>query len=208
MSKAISIDKIIESTLDGIDESMEIYQKWSGGEWLWNAPEYLITVKIAENIAKINGSKYITLEDNVDYILDVSNAKNKGQVSDLARANGRSDIVLWWAGGTPRAIIEVKNAVFGLDKISQDIDRIQEVLKSEQLDTSLQFGLIAFYIDRGYKTGNAKENVQKRIYKIFNEIKEQYPDMFCKLDFRKKEIIKDDNDAWASVVFLLKVNIS
>lgn len=205
MSKAISINKIIESTLDGIDESMEIYQKWSGGEWLWNAPEYLITVKIAENIANINGSKYITLEDNVDYILDVSNDKDKGQVSELARANGRSDVVLWWANGTPRAIIEVKNAVFRLDKIAQDIDRIQEVLKNEQLDTSIQFGLIAFYIDRGYKTGNAKENIQKRIYKIHNEIKEQYPDMSCELNFREKEIIKDDNDAWSSVVFLLKI---
>ena len=125
MSKAISIEKIIEATLDGIDESMNIYQKWSGGEWLWNAPEYLITVKIAENIANLDGNKYITLEDNVDYILDVSNAKAKGQISDLARKNGRSDIVLWWADGTPRAIIEVKNAVFRLDKIAQDIDRIQ-----------------------------------------------------------------------------------
>ena len=108
MSKAISIEKIIEATLDGIDESMNIYQKWSGGEWLWNAPEYLITVKIAENIANLDGNKYITLEDNVDYILDVSNAKIKGQISDLARTNGRSDIVLWWAGGTPRAILKQK----------------------------------------------------------------------------------------------------
>ena len=205
MSKAISIDKIIEATLDGIDESMKVYQKWSGGEWLWNAPEYLITVKIAENIANLNGNKYITLEDNVDYILDVSNAKDKGQVSDLARTNGRSDIVLWWAGGTPRAIIEVKNAVFRLDKIAQDIDRIQEVLKSKKLDTSLQFGLIAFYIDRGYKNGNAKENIQKRIYKIHSEIKEIYPDLSCELAFREKDIINNNNDAWSSVVFLLKV---
>jgi len=205
MSKAISIEKIIEATLDGIDESMNVYQKWSGGEWLWNAPEYLITVKIAENIANLDGNKYITLEDNVDYILDVSNAKAKGEISDLARTNGRSDIVLWWARGTPRAIIEVKNAVFRLDKIAQDIDRIQEVLKSKKLDTSLQFGLIAFYIDRGYKNGNAQENVQKRIYKIHSEIKDVYPDLSCELSFRKKDIINNDNDAWASVVFLLKI---
>lgn len=205
MSKAISIEKIIESTLNGIDESVEVYKKWSGGEWLWNAPEYLITVKIAENIANMDGSKYITLEDNVDYILDLSNTKGKGEVSDSARANGRSDIVLWWANGTPRAIIEVKNAVFRLDKIAQDIDRIQEVLKSEKLDTSLQFGLIAFYIDRGYKTGNAKENIEQRIYKIHSEIKQLYPDITCKLAFRPKEIIKNDNDAWSSVVFLLRM---
>jgi len=205
MSKAISIDKIIESTLDGIDESMSVYQKWSGGEWLWNAPEYLITIKIAENIAKIEGSKYITLEDNVDYVLDLANAKGQGKVSGKARTNGRSDIVLWWADGTPRAIIEVKNSVFRLDKIAHDIDRIREILKRKKSKSTLQFGLISFYIDRGYKTGNAKENVENKIYKIFDEIKENYSDMICKLAFRKKDIYKDDTAAWSSVVFLLKV---
>ena len=205
MSKAISIDKIIEATLDGIDESMEVYQEWSGGEWLWNAPEYLIIVKIAENISKIEGSKYITLEDNVDYLLDLAKAKGQGKVSGKARTNGRSDIVLWWANGTPRAIIEVKNSVFSLEKISKDLDRIREILKRKKSNSTLQFGLISFYIYRGYKTGNAKENVIKRIYKIHNEIKVRYSDLSCKLFFREKEIIKGDNDAWTSVVFLLKV---
>jgi len=205
MSNAISIDKIIESTLDGIDESMEVYQKWSGGEWLWNAPEYLITVKIAEKIANLDGSKYITLEDNVDYILDLSNDKGRAEVSDSARGNGRSDIVLWWANRKPRAIIEVKNAVFRLNKIAKDIDRIQEVLKNKKLNTSLQFGIIALYIDRGYKTGNAKEKIKEKIDKIHNEIKHKYPDISCKLKFREKEIINNNNDAWASVVFLLKM---
>ncbi len=199
------MDKIIYSTLDGIDESMKVYKKWSGGEWLGNAPEYLITVKIAENIAKIDGSKYITLEDNVDYILDLSSDKPKEKVSDLARANGRSDIVIWWAKGTPRAIIEVKNAVFRFGKIKKDIDRIQEALKNKQLDTSLQFGLIAFYIDRGYKKGNAKEEVQDKIYQIYNKIVENYHDLSCKLFFREKNIIKDNNDAWSSVVIHLTI---
>jgi len=205
MSKAISIDKIIESTLDGIDESMNVYQEWSGGEWLWNAPEYLITVKIAENIAKTKTKKYITLEDNVDYVLNLSNAKGQGKVSEKTRTNGRSDIVLWWADGTPRAIIEVKNSVFRLDKISHDIERIREVLKRKKSNNTLQFGLIAFYIDREYKGGDAKEKIEKRIYQIYNEIKEQYSDISCELAFREKDIINDNQDAWASVVFLLKI---
>ena len=57
MSKSISIKKLAEATLNGIDESMELYKKWSGGEWLCNAPEYLMTVKIAENIADHKGDK-------------------------------------------------------------------------------------------------------------------------------------------------------
>ena len=205
MSRAISIDKITESALDGIDESMKLYQKWSGGEWLWNAPEYLITVKVAENIANINGNKYITLEDNVDYILDLANAKGQGRISEKIRKNGRSDIVLWWADGTPRAIIEVKNAVYKLDKITHDIDRIRNILKRKKSNSTIQFGLIAFYIDRNYKTGNAKEKVEDKIYKIKEDIVENYKDLTCELSFREKDIFKDDTNAWSSVVFLLKV---
>ncbi len=69
----------------------------------------------------------------------------------------------------------------------------------------MQFGLISFYIDRGYKNGNAKENVESKIYKIFDEIKEEYSDITCKLAFREKDIYKDDTDAWSSVVFLLRI---
>ncbi|TKI70282.1 hypothetical protein FCU45_03045 [Sulfurimonas crateris] len=200
MSRAISIETIIESTLDGIDESFEFYQEWSGGEWLWNAPEYFITVKIAENIAKINGAKYITLEDNVKYILDLAQLKGKAQASEKARANGRSDIVLWYGNEKPRAIIEVKNAVFGLNNILEDIERIQDVLEK----FTLQFCLIAFYMDRHYEKGNANQKVEENVYKIFEETKEKYPKMTCELYFRKNKIIGDDTDAWSSVVILFK----
>ena len=205
MSNAISIDRIIKATLDGIDESMSIYQKWSGGEWLWNAPEYLLTIKIAENISKIKGSKFITLEDNVDYLLNLANAKGRGKISDKTRKNGRSDIVLWWANGTPRAIIEVKNSVYNQNKISNDINRIKAILKRKKSKSTLQFGLIAFYIDRKYKTKNAKENIENRIYEIFSEVKNKYPDITFRLYFRQKEIYEDNTSAWSSVVFLIKV---
>lgn len=38
----IKRNKIIKATLDGIDESMNVYQTWSDGEWLLKAPEYFI----------------------------------------------------------------------------------------------------------------------------------------------------------------------
>jgi len=200
VSRAIPIETIIESTLDGIDESVKLYQEWSGGEWLWNAPEYLMTVKIAENISKIDGAKYITLEDNVKYVLDLSHMKGKGQASEKARTNGRSDIVFWYGNEKPRAIIEVKNAVFRLNNIVEDIERIKDVLEK----FTLQFGLIAFYMDRHYQKGKANQKIEENIYKIFEEIKEKYPKMTSELYFRKSQIIDDDTDAWSSVVILFK----
>lgn len=197
----IKKSEIIKSTLDGIDESMNIYQTWSDGEWLWNAPEYFITVKIAENISKIYGTKYITLEDNVETTLNL--AKAKGSTSDVSRKNGRFDIVVWGKKGRPRAIVEVKRNVYRAGKIEEDIERIQEVLKRKKSTSTIEFGLIAFYTNRGYKKKNAKQNVENKMDKMLKEIQEKYTDINFEMFFRGNEIIEDDTDAWASVVILM-----
>jgi len=198
----ISKKNIIESTLNGIDESMNIYQEWSDGEWLWNAPEYFIVVKIAENISKLYGKKYITLEDNVETILNI--AKAKGSKSDVVRKNGRFDIVVWGERGRPRVIIEVKNSVYRKGKIEEDIRRIKEVLKRKKSKSTIEFGLIAFYVDRTYKTKNAKQKIEDKVNSLFEEIKEGNKDINFEIFFRGNEIIKDDTDAWASVVIVMQ----
>lgn len=61
MSRQISIEDIVEATLSGIKKSQEQYENWSGGSWLWEAPEYLITINVAKKMSELAGSKYITL---------------------------------------------------------------------------------------------------------------------------------------------------
>jgi len=193
---------IIKSTLDGIDESMNIYQAWSDGEWLLKAPEYFITVKIAENISKLYGIKYITLEDNVKSILNL--AKAKGTTSNISRKNGRFDIVVWGKNGRPRVIIEVKKYVYRVGKIQEDIQRIREVLKRKKSKSTIEFGLIAFYTSRTYNAKNAKQKLADKMTTMLEEIKEQNNDITFEMFFRGHEIIKDDTDAWASVVILMQ----
>ncbi|SFO99525.1 hypothetical protein [Hydrogenimonas thermophila] len=105
----VTQNEILNSCLRGIKNSFNEYLKWSGDEFLWRAPEYLLTVNIAKELSKINKTKFITLEDNVKEILNNADAKIKGYLGQKLRADGRSDIVLWWANGTPRGIIEVKH---------------------------------------------------------------------------------------------------
>ena len=119
MSKVIEIEKVAKITCKAIVESKKIYEKWSDGEWLWNAPEYLLTIKIAESIREQYRKNCLTLEDNVDYILDSANAKGRGRVANDIRKNGRSDIVLW-EKRQPKVIIEVKNSVYGYKKIPKE----------------------------------------------------------------------------------------
>jgi hypothetical protein len=204
MSKSISITKLTEATLNGINESMELYKKWSGGEWLCNAPEYLMTVKIAENIANCEGDKLITMEDNVNYILDLSNAIKQGRKPDALRKNGRIDIVIWNKNETPKIIIEVKNNVYRLNKIYKDINRTYNMLIRNKNNSTLEYGIIAFYISKHYKLGNAKEKLTKQLTKIIDDFKHQ----FDNINYNKKigEIVElnDKKDAWVSVVLVLK----
>ncbi len=210
MSTIISQNKLIKLTLDGIETSVELYQKWSGGEWVCNAPEYLLTVKIAESIAteieKIGGKELITLEDNLDYLLDLANAKGRGTMSHKVRKNGRCDISMWREDEKPKALIEVKNSVFSLRKITSDIDRIKEVLKRNTSKSTFEFGLIAFYIDRHYETGNAKKRIKAQADKIFEQAQKLHKDINFKFHYREEKISLKDADAWASVVFEITRN--
>jgi hypothetical protein len=59
MPRQIPVSKIVQATLDGFMEAQRVYKEWSGGYWLWQAPEYLITSTVAKNIAALEGAKYM-----------------------------------------------------------------------------------------------------------------------------------------------------
>ena len=202
----ITEKELIDATLSAINNCQKTYLKWSYNEWLSYAPEYFLTVKIAEEISKINKNKFITLEDNVEKTLDISNAKGRGKISTGTRANGRYDIVVWWANGHPRAIIEVKNCVRNYRKIEEDITRICDSLNRKSKDSTLRHGFIAFYIDNTYKR-NAKEQLEKQINNIFDQAKDFVSSKNLKIEFyihKNHPFCDENNNVYASVVFLIK----
>ncbi len=206
----ITKQELVEATLTAINNCQKTYLKWSYNEWLSFAPEYFLTVKIAEKISKINKDKYITLEDNVKKTLDISNAKGRGKISTGTRANGRYDIVIWSGGddGRPRAIIEVKNCVRNFNKIEEDILRVCDSLnrKAANSTPTLKYGLIAFYIDNTYEN-DAKEKLNKQINNIFEQAKAFVLSKNLKIEFhihKNNPFCDENNNVYASVVFLIK----
>lgn len=195
----LTYDEILNACVEGIKKSFKEYKDWSGGEWLWNAPEYLITVNIAKELNKINKSKFITLEDNVKETLKNANAKIKGNLKEKIRANGRSDIIIWWGKGTPRGIIEVKNAVFLINHIFDDVNRILGLLEK---DSDIELGVISFYIDRHYETKNPIEKVEEKIKEIIKELEEIANKHNLKYKWVYEEIEHTDNDAAFGVAFM------
>jgi len=102
MPKQARRDAIVEAILQGIENAQRVYKKWSGGDWLWEAPEYLMTVQVARAIASIEGPKYVTIERSTKATMDDACAITKGRIPKRARPSGRVDIVVWWANGFPR----------------------------------------------------------------------------------------------------------
>ncbi len=205
MSRCVSMDEVVNCALGAIINAHNEYLKWTDGEWLWNAPEYFITVRIAESIANLEKKKFVTMEDNVSYILDHAHAKGSGRIHSDIRTKGRFDVVLWWADGlTPRAVIEVKNGVHIFKKIEEDLKRIKEVLKRKTTNSKIQFGVIAFYISQQYKN-TAKDKLQKQINNIFMQAKAMVGDIF-KIEQYGQDFIfcEDDQNAYCPVVFLIK----
>nr|VFJ95593.1 MAG: hypothetical protein BECKLFY1418B_GA0070995_107119 [Candidatus Kentron sp. LFY] len=79
MSKAISIPTIANAISKGFGEAQRQYEEWSGGDWLWRAPEYSITTMVAKNIFELEGVKYITLENGSRDVLDAAGARGRGR---------------------------------------------------------------------------------------------------------------------------------
>ena len=203
MSRAIRIDNIANACLDGIDKSFKEYEDWSDGWWLWKAPEYLLTVNIAKELWKMEGSKYITLEDNIKETLKNANASLKGRTSGYMRSNGRADIILWWGNYTPRAIIEVKHRVYKFGSYVSDVDRIIEMLKK---DSEIQFGIVAFYIQNKY-AGNVEEKMINRIKVLHEQTRdyiERYASNLNTTLYKRVIADEDDENVWASVSILIK----
>ncbi len=205
MSGQIPIDMIVEKTLDGIVQAQKDYESWTGGEWLWSAPEYMLNTYIAQKIAKLDGAKYLTLENSAKSAIKEAGARGRGKLHLKIRASGRFDVLLWWGSSySPRAVIEVKNQISRLANIKEDLDRIAQVLKRTTSETSFQFGLVAYYTScDDNKEFSAKKQIANRIKKIYKDTKALLGNDF-KVSSHSKRIKVDGVSAWVAAAILIK----
>lgn len=204
MPAQIPMGKIARSALKGIIRAQKEYEKWSGGEWLWCAPEYFSTVFVAQEIAKLEGSKYVTVENGAKSAIDDAGAMGRGRLHGKIRANGRFDILLWWAADeTPRAPIEVKCQVAGIGKIKTDLQRIEKVLHRNNAASSFQFGMVVFYTScRDGKGISAQDKLAKRIEGIKSDCGQLLQG--CTVRMASSRIYTDGDSAWAASAIILK----
>ena len=203
MPKQIPISKIVNAVHDGYIESQKCYREWSGGYWLWSAPEYLITVNVAKKISDIEGPKFITIENKSCSAIEDAGARGAGRLCHDIRENGRIDILVWWGNDTPRGIIEIKNQIFSNEQYEKDIKRIKGFLNRKSENSSIQFGIFSFYDSAESGKKSAFHKIEDKIKKVTSNSREILGGEFTVKLF-KTEIFEEVKDnAWAAACLLI-----
>ena len=195
------MDEVVTGIHIALARAQRDYESWTDGDWLRHAPEYLLTAYIAREIAGRRKERtfHIALESNVGVSIDDAGGVGRGKVSDRLRLNGRFDILLSWASGNPRAIIEVKNQVVRFADIEEDVVRIVSVLQRER--TSFRCGLISFYTSwRDSHIESARARVLRRVQEIESDVNNYVNQQEMKLRRYRGRVRVVDDSAWTTEV--------
>jgi hypothetical protein len=206
MPKNISKLQITKSILKGIEQAQKDYADFSGGFWLWRAPEYFTVTYIAQQMAKDLGKGspwYLTMENGAKQAMTDAGAIGRGKLHSKLRSNGRFDLLLWWGSDEPRAPIEVKKQVTQFQHIAADIERIDRVIHRKKDHSKIQFSVMAFYTSCKARSADAAiETVESRINSIFEAAREHVsPETTLTLE--KSKIYPEEESAWCAVTLVL-----
>jgi hypothetical protein len=167
MSKGFPSAKLSDWVLDGIDAAFKEWLEMSG-EWLHTAPEYLLTVKVAQKLKKAipSSKRTLLMEPHVAGVLAGAGGVQRGPKATKLRAGGRYDIVLGHGNRIPRAVIELKNPLWARGGAAwSDLHRICDSLLHGKAKTQLYTGLFAFYTSSAEpkaKGSSAEAHLQRK----------------------------------------------
>lgn len=173
MSAGFSTARVPKLVLEGISSAFKQWEDMSGGEWLQTAPEYLVTVNVAEVLRKSIPAtqRTIWLEHGVANALKQAGGKQPGRKAELLRIDGRIDIVLAHANQKPRTVIEIKCPIWqpnnaGRGGTRADLHRICRTLLHGKDQTQLYSGVLGIFTSsapplRG-SDGTAKARLQRK----------------------------------------------
>lgn len=172
--------------ITGVRSAFRKHHYFTGGFSLRHAPEAFIQGEIASALAQV--AQYVTLESSVQMLLREAGAEMRGKKP----RNGRIDIAVWWANGTPRFVIEVKK-VYAKDSISSDAKRLKQVLGRG--GTSRE-GIVIVYSDAA-----KPETLQNRFQSIASRSKTRPSTSSRIVKFQDEE---DRTRYWQAACFVVK----
>ncbi len=148
MSRGLQTKFVPLWVAQGIEAAFREWEEMSG-EWLWTAPEYFSTVKVAQHLRKVIPASQRTLlmEPQVGQVLESAGGVQCGRKAAHLRVDGRLDIVLGHGNGTPRVVIELKNGSYLRmgDGVRADLHRLCQALLHGKHHTQLHAGVLGLF---------------------------------------------------------------
>lgn len=168
MSKGLRTRDLPKWIKKGIKSAFDEWMDMSG-EWLNSAPEYLVTVHIAQQLKKNVDAKQrsIFLEPSVSETLDDAGGIQRGPNAKALRATGRYDIVIGHKDMRPRAVIEVKSPLWNPmeQSMKKDLKRLCKTLLQNRDNTQIHSALMAIYVasrEPDRKDATAKDRLRRK----------------------------------------------
>jgi hypothetical protein len=202
-SSTVTPERVGRALVRGIEKAQHDYEDWST-DWLWDAPEYLLTVYAARELAKIADSSFITLEHSAREAIHDAGARGRGKLKAAIRERGRFDILLWRPDGTPRAPVELKCQVTRYRQIEKDVSRVLAAIGRSRATSSIAFGAIAFSTaEVDGKDFTAAERVSRYVENIAQSVEESVAKVARVLRVSSRPVTEDDQ-AWCATAIVIK----
>lgn len=145
--KRVTKQELLRAAFSGMNDAERKFSSLtSNTAHLNRAPEYLLTVNVAEKLG-ISAPNHLTLlEFNICQTRSARSGLPPPPPPTHGRGNGRCDILMCWAASKePRAAFEIKRDVQSLNKIKSDVERILYLMNGGGVDgNTLQFGAVMF----------------------------------------------------------------
>ncbi|HEY9078640.1 hypothetical protein [Magnetovibrio sp.] len=144
--KRVTKQDLIRAAFNGMQAAERKFSALtSNSVYLNRAPEYLLTVNVAEKLGKSAPNHLTWLEFQLSQARSERRSHHLSSTHTHGRGDGRCDILMCWAASKePRAAFEIKRDVQSLNKIKTDVERILYLMGDGVDGNTLQFGAVMF----------------------------------------------------------------
>lgn len=142
--KRVSKQELIRAAFSGMQTAERKFSSLTSNTLHFcRAPEYLLTVNVAEKLGKSAPNHLTWLEFQLSQAR--SAARGHQPLPMAHNDRGRCDILMCWAASKePRAAFEIKRDVQSLNKVRRDVERILYLMGDGVDGNTLQFGAVMF----------------------------------------------------------------
>ncbi|MBK6727102.1 MAG: hypothetical protein IPG63_07550 [Xanthomonadales bacterium] len=214
MSRAIPLSAIKKAVLDGIVDAAGAAGE-QFGMWLNELPEYYVTARVADRLAKTLGDQgWVHLEQQRSTVLKSAKAELRGRRSRAVPKKARFDLTAYYSNETPRAIIEIKSPVYVWnDAIQRDVDRLCDALNRTAGKSPLQCGVLGWYTDATIpdrKDTSATSRVRRYLDEWEKQVKACVSSHEMRVEFARSKVSRvrhgssDQHEAWAAWVAMIR----